>query len=90
MAAPIAGRLVLQAKGPYKDSRGRFTSRANYLREQRRLASGKLGTYQQAFAERSKEAFLRSKWGAPPAGKSWMQIAGKYPERFVDYLEELQ
>ena len=36
------------------------------------------------------EAYLRAQLGAPPAGKSWVQIAAKYAERFADYLEDLE
>jgi len=37
--------------------------------------------------ERAKEAYLRSIWGSPPSGNSWLLLAGKYPDRFEEYLE---
>lgn len=36
------------------------------------------------------ENFLRARLGNPPAGKSWYAIAGRYPERFEDYLADAE
>ena len=36
------------------------------------------------------ENYMRAQLGAPPSGKSWVQIAGKYPDRFADYLAEIE
>lgn len=83
--APIVGRAALKRKGPYRNAKGQFTTRANYLREQRRLSSGKLGTYAQASKEQRREANFRAQLGGAPAGKSWVSIANKYPDRFEDY-----
>jgi hypothetical protein len=34
------------------------------------------------------ESCLRAKRGSPPRGKSWFAIAGRYPERFEDFLAD--
>lgn len=78
-----AGRKV------YKDARGRFISRAKYELELRRGPSGRFLSKAAAERGRGVESWLRAQLGAPPSGKTWQQIAGKYPERFADYLQEL-
>lgn len=78
-----AGRRV------YKDARGRFISRAKYELERRRGPSGRFLTQEAARRQRGVESYLRSQLGAPPAGKTWQQIASKYPQRFIDYLEDI-
>jgi len=75
------------ARKVYRDARGRFTTRAKYELEKRRGPGGRFITKARATQNRSMESLLRAQLGAPPAGKNWQQIAGKYPERFMDYLE---
>ena len=77
-----AGRKI------YKDAKGRFISRAKYELEQRRGPGGKFLSRAKADRFRNIETALRAELGAPPAGKTWQQIAGKYPERFMDYVGE--
>lgn len=72
----------------YKDARGRFISRAKYELEQRRGPGGRFLSRAGATRQRGVESYLRAQLGAPPAGKTWAQIASKYPERFIDYLQE--
>ena len=84
---PIARKA---ARKVYRDARGRFISRAKYELERRRLPSGRFGTSAQGALGRRMETYLRAKLGAPPAGKNWYQIASKYPERFMDYVEDIQ
>ena len=81
--ATKAGRKI------YRDARGRFISRAKYELERRRGPLGRFITTKAATRQRGVESYLRAKLGAPPAGKNWHQIASKYPERFMDYLEDL-
>lgn len=88
MALPIAvvtqsGRVI------YKDARGRFISKSKFDLEMRRGPSGRFLSRTGAARQQGVENFLRAQLGAPPAGKSWAQIAGKYPDRFIDYLEDL-
>ena len=73
----------------YKNARGRFISRAKFELEMRRGPGGRFITKARAVHQRGVESYLRAQLGAPPAGKTWAQIAGKYPERFIDYLQEL-
>ena len=74
----------------YKDARGRFISRAKYELEKRRGPGGRFLSRTAARRQQGVESWLRAQLGAPPAGKTWAQIAGKYPERFEDYLQDLQ
>ena len=74
----------------YKDARGRFISKAKYQLEQRRGPSGRFLSKTNAIRQQKVESWLRAQLGAPPAGKTWAQIAGKYPQRFMDYLEDLE
>lgn len=82
-AIPTAAGRIL-----YKDARGRFISKAKYELEQRRGPSGRFVSKAAARRNQGVESYLRAKLGAPPAGKNWLNIASKYPERFDDYLSE--
>ena len=84
---PIARKV---ARKVYRDARGRFVSKAKYELERRRGPGGRFLTKSRAAQNRSIETYLRARLGAPPAGKSWHQIASKYPERFMDYVEDIQ
>ena len=89
MAGPAA--LITRAgRRIYKDAKGRFISKAKYELEQRRGPSGRFITKQAATRQRGVENYLRAQLGAPPAGKTWQQIASKYPDKFIDYLEGLE
>ena len=87
----MAVQAILTSTGRklYKDARGRFISRAKYELEQRRGPGGRFLTRAGATRQRNVESYLRAQLGAPPAGKTWAQIAGKYPEKFIDYLEDI-
>ena len=87
MAAPVSSAILANGRRVYRQA-GRFISKAKYELERRRLSSGKLGSVAQANRERGVEQWLRAQLGAPPAGKTWQSIASKYPDRFVDYLED--
>jgi len=73
----------------YKNARGRFISKAKYELERRRGPAGRFLTKRAATRQRGVESFLRAQLGAPPAGKTWQQIASKYPQRFIDFLEDM-
>ncbi len=73
----------------YRDARGRFISKFKYELERRRGPAGRFLTKSRAVRMRGVESYLRAQLGAPPAGKSWQQIASKYPDRFIDYLEDI-
>ena len=90
MVNPLVPIARKAARKVYRDARGRFISRAKYELERRRLPSGRFGTKAQGSLRRRMETYLRAELGAPPAGKSWHQMASKYPERFEDYLEGIQ
>lgn len=78
-----AGRRI------YQDARGRFISKAKYELEMRRGPGGRFLSKANAAKQRGVESYLRAQLGAPPAGKTWAQIAGKYPQRFIDYLQDM-
>lgn len=88
MPAPIVGTV---ARKLYRDARGKFISRAKYEVLQRRdPGTGRFISKAAAKLRpdpKQVESFLRAQLGAPPAGKSWSQIAAKYPQRFADFLE---
>ncbi len=79
----IAGRKL------YKDASGGFISRKKYELENRRGPGGRFLSREAAKRQQGVESFLRAQLGAPPAGKTWQQIASKYPDRFTDYLQDL-
>ena len=79
-----------KARKLYRDAKGKFISRAKYELNQRRGPGGRFISKAAAGRQRGVEQYLRAQLGAPPAGKSWQQIAGKYPERFADYLQDIQ
>ena len=84
---PVQAIVTAAGRKIYRNARGRFISRAKYELERRRGAGGRFVTKARATQNRSMESFLRAQLGAPPAGKNWQQIAGKYPERFADFIE---
>ncbi len=86
---PVQAIVLRTGRKLYKNARGRFISRAKYELEKRRGPGGRFVTKSRATQNRGIESYLRAQLGAPPSGKSWQQIAGKYPERFVDYLEDI-
>lgn len=67
----------------------RFVSRSAFRSQQWRMRGGKAGTLARANRQKGIESYLRAQLGAPPAGKSWFQIASKYAERFADYLADM-
>ena len=81
------GRIIIDAAGRYRRA-GRFVSQAAYRAQQWRLAGGKIGTALRRASSPRLEASLRAQLGAPMAGKTWAQIARKYPERFEAYVGE--
>lgn len=87
MAAPLV-RIIADKAGRYRRA-GKFVSAAAYRAQQWRLRGGKAGTASRTAWKARAEQGLRAELGAPPAGKQWVQIASKYPERFEDYLDEL-
>ena len=89
MAGPIAAIGARAARKVYRDARGRFISKARYELEQRRGPGGRFISKKAAVRQHGVESYLRAQLGAPPAGKNWQQIAGKYPERFADYLQDM-
>lgn len=84
---PVSAIVSRAGRKLYRNARGRFISKAKYELERRRGAGGRFVTKARATQNRSIESYLRAQLGAPPAGKNWQQIAGKYPERFMDFLE---
>lgn len=87
----MAVQVIVTAAGRtlYKNARGQFISRRQFELESRRGPGGRFLTRKAAARQQGVEQFLRAQLGPPPAGKSWAQIAGKYPDRFIDYLEDL-
>ena len=88
MAAQVlytGGRLL------FKDARGRFISRAKYeLLQRKDPLTGRFMSAAKSRLRPGAESQLRFQLGAPPAGKSWLQIAEKYSERFEDFLQGLE
>lgn len=86
MALPKA--IVSGGRVLFQDARGRFINRAKYeLLKRRDPITGRFLTRAAADRRRGVESFLRAQLGAPPSGKSWVAIAGKYPDRFEDFLQ---
>lgn len=85
---PVQAFLTSTGRRVFKDARGRFISKAKYELERRRGPGGRFISKARASKNRGIEAYLRAQLGAPPAGKEWQQIAAKYPERFMDYLQD--
>ncbi len=82
------GRIIFDAAtGRYRRA-GRFVSKAAYRAQQWRLGGGKVGTALRRASTPRLETALRAQLGAPHAGKTWAQIARKYPERFEGYVGE--
>jgi len=86
---PVQAIVTRAGRKLYRDARGKFISKAKYELERRRGPSGRFLTKARAVRQRGVEEYLRAQLGAPPAGKTWQQIASKYPQRFTDYLEDL-
>ncbi len=89
MAVPlvqIVPKVLKSGKTVYKRGHWRVSESA-YRSQRWRLQGGKAGTASKRARIARIEAHLRAELGAPPAGKRWQQIAGKYPERFADYTE---
>ena len=59
----------------YKNAAGRFVSKAAFTEIIRKQSVT--------------ESFFRDQFGPPPSGQEWHSIAEKYPERFADYVDEL-
>ena len=86
---PVQALVTKAGRTIYRSAKGRFISKAKYELERRRGPTGRFLTSARATQQRGVESYLRAQLGAPPAGKTWAQIAGKYPQRFIDYLDEL-
>jgi len=92
MAVPliqIVPKLLKSGKTVYKRGHRRVSESA-FRSQQWRLAGGKAGTARKRTIKLEMERALRGQLGAPPAGKEWAQIASKYPDRFEDYIDEIQ
>ncbi len=91
MAIPVGAAV---ARKLYRDAAGRFISKAKYeLNQRRNPATGRFmpKSWVSSRLDPTKvENYLRAQLGAPPAGKNWSQIASKYPQRFADYLDDLE
>lgn len=79
MALPAALRALALARkqGPLRVA-GRFATAQQWL-------DNRFPDYQ-----RKVEAYLREQLGSPPGGNDWVSIAGKYTERFSDFLQDVQ
>ena len=86
---PVQAIVTRAGRTIYRSAKGRFISKAKYELERRRGPGGRFLSAGRATEQRGIESYLRAQLGAPPAGKTWVQIAGKYPQRFIDYLEDL-
>jgi len=86
---PVQVLVTKAGRRIFRDARGRFISKVKYELERRRGPGGRFLTKTAAGRQRGVEQYLRAQLGAPPAGKTWMSIASKYPDRFTDYLEGL-
>ena len=89
MPTPIG--LILRSElksGEVVFKRGRRrVSKSAFNSQQWRMRGGKAGTIARRKHARDIETAMRADLGAPPAGHQWNVIAGKYSERFEDYLE---
>jgi Ni/Co efflux regulator RcnB len=86
---PVQAIVLRTGRKVFKDAAGRFISKAKYDLEQRRGPGGRFLSRAASTRQKGVESYLRAQLGAPPAGKTWAQIAGKYPQRFIDYMDEL-
>lgn len=89
MAAPlqVIVRKILKS-GEVVFKRGnRRVSKSAHNSQKWRIGGGKAGTLSRNARSSRIESAMRADLGAPPAGKQWHVIAGKYPERFADYTE---
>jgi len=86
---PVQAIVTRAGRKLYQNARGQFISKFKYELERRRGPSGRFITKAAGIRQRGVESYLRAQLGAPPAGKTWQQIASKYPDRFTDYLEDL-
>jgi len=88
MAIPTM--IVRAGRRIFRDAAGRFISEAKFnLLNRRDPGTGKFISAAKA-AQRGtlqdQERRLRYRLGAPPRGKSWVELASKYTERFEAYL----
>ncbi len=86
---PVQAIVSRLGRRIFKDARGRFISKSRYDLERRRGPLGRFITAKAGTRQRGVESYLRAQLGAPPAGKTWQQIASKYPQRFIDYLQDI-
>jgi hypothetical protein len=92
MAAPILKRIVSSAGRILYFKNGRFVSKTTYNRERRRGEGGRFGSAMSTQAESSSkqiERFLTAQLGRPQGGGSWAALTERYPERFADYLADM-
>jgi len=93
-AARVAAAKAIKAKARAKRlaaerARGLYRYPAGWTDSKGKALGGKFMSKAAAARQRGVESYLRAQLGAPPAGKQWAQIAGKYPERFADYLQDM-
>lgn len=85
-------RTLANGRTLYFSKTGRFISERQYNNELRRGPDGRYIS-KEAAARRLPpgkiEAALRKELGAPPAGKTWSQLAQRYTEKFADYLADI-
>ena len=86
---PIVRKVLKSGEVVYKRGYWRVSASA-YRSQQWRIKGGKAGTVRKRDIQRETESAMRARWGAPPAGKQWTQIAKKYPERFEGYMDEIR
>ena len=85
----IVPKILKSGQRVFKRGHWRVSESA-YRSQQWRLKGGKAGTARRASGVREMESALRAELVAPPAGKEWVKIASAYPDRFEDYIDEIQ
>jgi len=90
MAVARIGKIVWDKATKRYKRNGRFVSASAFRSQQWRLRGGKAGTAKRRAGVQEMERAYRAELGAPPAGKEWVQLASKYPERFEDYTSEIE
>jgi hypothetical protein len=85
----IVRKTLKSGQVVYKRGNRRVSASA-YRSQQWRLRGGKAGTAKRASIKAETERLIRSDWGAPPAGWTWVKIADKYPDRFEGYTEDFE
>lgn len=85
-------RTLANGRKLYFSKAGKFISERQYNNELRRGPDGRYIS-KEAAARRPPpakvEAALRRELGAPPAGKTWSELAQRYTEKFADYLRDI-